>query len=208
MKIYSLVLEEQAAAGGANVRVEVTHADLTEATANTAQTLALLTVDAKMAVRLVKAVLVTPFKDASDAAFNTTPITVGDGSDVDRLLASMEMNVNGSEVLLKPGPVTAASAPAAPAAVTAVVATAAAATDDTTVWALANELKGEFNKAIADIAALRAAIVATQAALVSPCHVYTGADTVDLVVGSMAEKALADIDVGELHLFFQVIDHR
>lgn len=185
MKIYPLVLEEQAAAGGANVRVEVTHADLTEATANTAQTIPLLTVGAKMAVRLVKAVLVTPFKDASDADFNTCPATVGDGSDVDRLLASMELNENGTEVLLKPGP----------AATNLTAVATADGSDAGTTQTLANALKTALNLVIAALNA-------------SNCYVYTADDTVDLVVSSMSGKSLVDIDVGELHLFFQVIDHR
>lgn len=185
MKRYPLVLEEQAANHGANVRVEVTHADLTEAATNTAQTLALLNVDAKMAVRLVKAVLVTPFQDASDAGFNTCAATVGDGSDVDRLLASMELNVNGTEVLLKPGP----------ASTNLAAVSTADGSDAATTQALANALKAAFNLVVAALNAGNG-------------HVYTAADTVDLVVNSMSGKALVDIDVGELHLYFQVMDHR
>ena len=196
MKIYPLVLEEQAAAGGANIRVEITHTDLTETTTNTAQTIPLLTVAAKMAVRLVKAVLVTPFKDASDAAFNTNAATVGDGNSAGRFLASTELNLNGSEVPLKLGPST-----AAPAATAATVATADG-SDAGTTQALANALKAELNKVITDLAAIRTALAGGNG------YVYTGDDTVDLVVGSMSGKALADIDVGELQLFFQVIDHR
>ena len=36
--------------------------------------------------------------DASDAAFNVTTITVGDGSSVARFLASREINENGTEI--------------------------------------------------------------------------------------------------------------
>jgi len=82
-------------------RVILTHADLTEATANTAQTIALLTVTAGTVLHSCFTRLVTAFADASDAAFNATAITIGDGGDVDRAITSQELNVNGTEVLFK-----------------------------------------------------------------------------------------------------------
>ena len=75
-------------------------ADLTETTVDTAQTIALRTVKLGTAVEACGMYLVTTFKDASDAAFNTTTLTVGE-TDVDRFLTSTELNVNGTEVLSK-----------------------------------------------------------------------------------------------------------
>jgi len=87
MKLYPLLGDELKAHGGATHRAVLTHEDLTETTANTAQTVALATVENKVAVECVYADLVTPFQDASDAAFNTNTLTVGDGGSAARLLA-------------------------------------------------------------------------------------------------------------------------
>lgn len=103
MKLYPLLGDELKAHGGATHKAVITHEDLTETTANTAQTIALADVENKVAVECVYTDLVTPFEDASDAAFNTNTLIVGDGGDTDRLLASQEMNENGTEVDMKVG---------------------------------------------------------------------------------------------------------
>jgi hypothetical protein len=104
MKIHILSLQERMKHVGATHVVQITHADLTETTADTAQDIALLTTPAsKCSVEVVKTVLDTPFKDASDEAFNTNALIIGDSGDTDRLLASQELNENGSEVLKKRG---------------------------------------------------------------------------------------------------------
>jgi hypothetical protein len=144
MKFVPLSTEERLKHGGATHKATVTHADLTEETVNTAQTIELFPVVAKDAVKLIYDDLVTAFEDQSDAAFNSNAITVGDGGDLDRLLASQQVNVNGTEVVRKLGTGT--------------------------------------------------------------MYIFTDADTVDLVVGSMAAKALSDIDKGELDLYFQLIE--
>lgn len=100
---YPLSLMEQALHPPANYMVEVTHADLTETTVNTAQTIALMNVYSNWGVELVESVLVTEFEDDDDAAHNSTTVTVGDGDDVDRFLASQELNINGTQVYLKKG---------------------------------------------------------------------------------------------------------
>jgi len=102
MNIMSL-LNEEIALHNANVRVVVTHEDLTESTAATAQVIALMTKGLGKSVELVKSELITPFKDASDAAFNDIQLTVGDTGDADRLLAAQQVNENGTEVILKKG---------------------------------------------------------------------------------------------------------
>lgn len=103
MKLKKLSYEESIANNGATHVAEVVAADLTEATANTDQAVALVTVADKMSVECVHTKLVTAFQDASDAAFNTTALEVGDGNDVDELLVSQELNVNGTEVNQKSG---------------------------------------------------------------------------------------------------------
>ena len=85
---------------GANLIVEI-NADtaLTEATANTAQVLNLFDVRDGHLVEYKGGYLKTPFEDASDAAFNSNTITLGDGGDADRFLVSTQLNVNGTEIL-------------------------------------------------------------------------------------------------------------
>jgi hypothetical protein len=80
------------------VRVAITAADLTEAAAATAQTIEAWTVAKGTTARLVGMELEEAFEDASDGAFNTTTLKVGDGDDDDRYLASTQLNANGSQV--------------------------------------------------------------------------------------------------------------
>lgn len=86
-------------AGGWTHKITLTHEDLTETNANTAQTITLLTLPANAAVMHAGFYLETPFQDASDAALNTTTLIVGDAGDTDRLIPSKELNVNGTEIL-------------------------------------------------------------------------------------------------------------
>lgn len=94
-------LQDQIALGGINCIAKVTADMLTETTTNTAQTFKIR--DAKKGLAVMKVVLSSDagLEDASDAAFNSTAITVGDATDPDRLLTSTELNVNGTEVLSK-----------------------------------------------------------------------------------------------------------
>lgn len=94
---------ETAGATQYNYWVKLTHADLTETTDDTAQTIELLDVEDGHIVTGVDLRLGTPFEDAGDAAFNTTAVTVGDGGDVDRFVASTELNVNGTEITTAAG---------------------------------------------------------------------------------------------------------
>ena len=100
MDIYKFSHEEKAECGFTH-RIKLTHADLTETATNTAQTIALLDVGVGALVSRCAVRLVTAFKDASDAAFNTTTVIVGDDGDDDRFIASMETNENGTEILGK-----------------------------------------------------------------------------------------------------------
>lgn len=97
MKTYELPAETKAATGFTHKSV-VTHTDLTESTADTDQTIALLSVVAGDVVEKAAYKLVTPFEDASDAGFDTTGVSVGDGEDTDRFIASTEVNENDNEI--------------------------------------------------------------------------------------------------------------
>lgn len=83
--------------------IQLTPDDLTEATANTEQVINTIPVVAGNVVERVMPVLITPFKDASDAAYNSTLLEVGDAGDDDRYLAATQLNENGSEVLFAAG---------------------------------------------------------------------------------------------------------
>ena len=78
--------------------------DLTTTTANTAQTLELISVAAGDIVTRAAVLVETALKNSADGAFNDTAITIGDGNDTDRFLTSMQVNENGTEVLAKTGP--------------------------------------------------------------------------------------------------------
>lgn len=98
MQVFELPNETKAATGFTHKAI-VTHVDLTQATADTDQTIALLSVAAGDVVNKAAYRLVTPFADASDAAFNDTKVQVGDGTDTDEYVAATQVNVNGTEVL-------------------------------------------------------------------------------------------------------------
>lgn len=144
MRIEQLASEEQRSSY--TQRIILTHEDITESAANTAQTIAIMTVLAGQALLGAALKLVTPFKDASDNAFNSTTIKVGDGIDDDRAINSQQANENGTEVLY----------------------------------------------GVNDPAKLP--------------YVYLADDTIDIIFGSMAAKALSDIDVGEVHILLAIAD--
>lgn len=103
MKVFRLLGEEQINKK-ADLGVRITHEDLTEATVNTAQTLTLFSILANnQACALVQAELKIPFENTADAAFNNVAVTVGKSGDTAGLLASMQLNRNGTEVYLKTG---------------------------------------------------------------------------------------------------------
>jgi hypothetical protein len=98
MTVYELPYESKAATGFTH-KVVVTHSDITESTADTDQTIAILSVAAGDIVEKADYKLVTAFSDASDSALNDTKVQVGDGGDTDRYIAATQVNVNGTEVL-------------------------------------------------------------------------------------------------------------
>ncbi|HYD00307.1 MAG TPA: hypothetical protein VEB22_03705 [Phycisphaerales bacterium] len=103
MRVSPLSAHE-AALQNANLVVEIDHTDLTEAAANTAQTIPLFAVPANnVLVECVRSELVVPFEDTSDTAHNSTAVVVGDGGSTNRLLTSTQLNRNGTEVYEKAG---------------------------------------------------------------------------------------------------------
>jgi len=96
--VTRLTAQEAALHKGSTHLVVLTAADITETTVNTAQVIPVFAIDDKMGVELVYMKLVTPFEDASDATSIITAIEVGDGADPNHLLASTELNVNGTEI--------------------------------------------------------------------------------------------------------------
>lgn len=123
--------------------VILTSDDFTQTATNTAQTVALLNVHLGDIVRDAAIYLKTAFQQVADPAFNTDTIVIGDGNSTARFIASTEINVNGTEVYVKGG------------------------------------------------------------ALTAP-YAYTGDDTIDIVMSSMAAKALNDLDTGELWVWFNI----
>lgn len=99
MQKFILTHNASAGAAGYNRAYRLTHEDLTEAAANTAQTIVLDYGVRGTTVKGAAFYLKTPFEDASDNALNATAITVGDGVDPDRYIVSKEINVNGTEIL-------------------------------------------------------------------------------------------------------------
>ncbi len=99
MKLWALTTNEQAANNGATHMASIDADDLTETTANTAQTIELLPLLAGDYVIAVWWRLKTAFKDASDAAFNVTTMSVGDtATGVAAHIAAKELNENGTEI--------------------------------------------------------------------------------------------------------------
>lgn len=96
MKIEPTSKQLQALLGVTHL-VTITHEDLTETTADADQTLTIAVADGDL-VECKFMALKTPFKDASDAAFNSTQITVGDGTDPDEFLLQTQINENGTEI--------------------------------------------------------------------------------------------------------------
>jgi hypothetical protein len=103
MELKKLGTQERSAKGGATHEVIITHADLTESTANTSQVIAIKDALVGDLVSCVGMKLVTPFKDASDTAFNSNTVQVGDDGSANRFLASTQVNENGTEILFLAG---------------------------------------------------------------------------------------------------------
>jgi hypothetical protein len=104
---------------GYNYRFVINHTDLTTAADNTAQDITLITLPAYSVVKSAATYLKTPFKQTSDASYNSNTVIVGDSVDDNRYIASQQINENGTEILAQVHPST---TPHANVAATAVVA--------------------------------------------------------------------------------------
>lgn len=103
MKVAPM-FNEAAAQRGGNVEVEITHEDLTQAGAGTAQTINAFTVKATVqSIQLVNLELIEAFEDTATAGTDSTLVEIGDDGDTDRLGTSTQINVNGTEVKQKAG---------------------------------------------------------------------------------------------------------
>ena len=100
MKIEALDALGIITSSGATHAAIIAAADLTEATANTAQSIKIATAPAYSVVEVVAVTSKGGLKDASDAAFNTTALEVGTAADSDALLASQELNSTAAAKVL------------------------------------------------------------------------------------------------------------
>jgi hypothetical protein len=98
MKVFKLGQDEERGHGFTH-RIQLTSADFSAfTTAGAAGTITLLTALAGYVITAVAARLVTPFQAAGDAANNSTALTIGKSGTLNQLLASTELNANGSYV--------------------------------------------------------------------------------------------------------------
>jgi hypothetical protein len=94
-----LTANEAALNAGMTHIATITAQELTETTVNTAQTFTLCALKAGDILMKVAWRIKTFFKDASDTAFNTTTLSVGNtATGVAAHVAAIETNVNGTEV--------------------------------------------------------------------------------------------------------------
>lgn len=95
----------EAALNQANLACVLKHADLdnTSTSGTPTQTLELFDVEDGDVVTFRGMRVLEAFADASDAAFNSTTIAVGDGNNTQAFLTTKQLNVNGTEVLLSAG---------------------------------------------------------------------------------------------------------
>jgi hypothetical protein len=99
-KLFPLALQEISSFAGFTHMAIIDADDLTMATAATAQKIKLGPIPAGAYVHKVELRLVKPFKDASDAAFNTTAVTVGDNTAANTFITTKELNENGTEIVV------------------------------------------------------------------------------------------------------------
>jgi hypothetical protein len=97
MRTFELPYEIKAATGYTH-KVVITEASLTQGTDNTAQTLTLLTLPADTIVTDAATHLVTPFQLTGTTAYNSNTIQVGVSGTLDQLIASQQINANGTPV--------------------------------------------------------------------------------------------------------------
>ena|SRR5439155_14152665 len=103
MKFRPLSTNERAETPGYTHVGIITADDLTQATANTLQTITFTALRAGDAVLGVFWYLKTPFRNTADAAFNSDTISLGDTAAVTTHLTAAEANANGTFVTFRLG---------------------------------------------------------------------------------------------------------
>ena len=103
MKVRVLSTNERAENLGFTHVAIITADDLTQATANTLQTITIIALAAGDVIRKVLWYLRVPFQNTADAAFNSDTISVGDTAAVTTHLAAAEANLNGTEIIWRIG---------------------------------------------------------------------------------------------------------
>jgi hypothetical protein len=98
LRVSPLATNEIADNGGYTHIASVSYLNLTETSTNTAQTLKLCDLAAGDNVLKVAWRVKTYFTDASDAAFNSNTMSIGDTNAVDTFIAAVQVNSNGTEV--------------------------------------------------------------------------------------------------------------
>lgn len=96
-----LALHELAAHRGMTHMTIITADDLTQATANTAQTIKLCDLVAGDVIGAIEDNVVVPFENTAVAGFNTTTRSAGDNALVTTFYAAAEANKNGTVVTKK-----------------------------------------------------------------------------------------------------------
>lgn len=210
--VYELGLEARANTRATHL-VVLTHADLTETTTNTAQTLTtVLPVLAKQGVELVAAILKTPFTDDATNAFNSVTLKVGDGTDDDLYLTSTELNSYGTEIFLKFPPVDAITVTATTTSLTNATAITATTSVMSNVVYNSGATTGNLTYVSAVTLSKTPTAVVTAATAANGAlgrKVYTADDTVDFIfTPSPVNYALSALDNGEVWLYFHITDAR
>lgn len=97
MRVFELPIETKASTGFTH-KVTLSHTALTTSADNTAQTLTLLTLPADSIIKDAATHLVTPFQLTGTTAYNSNTIVVGVAGTTDQLIASQQINANGTPV--------------------------------------------------------------------------------------------------------------
>lgn len=103
MKFRPLTTNERAETPTFTHVAIITADDLTQATANTLQTITLCALAAGDVVQRVMWYLRRAFENTADAAFNSDTVSVGDTAAVTTHLAAAEANINGTEIIWRTG---------------------------------------------------------------------------------------------------------
>ena len=184
--VYPLDTASAAAYGASHVAV-FTHADLTEDEAAGAQTnVTAFAVPANTYVEFVRAVLRTPFDTDSTWDTNAVALTIGDGTDADFYLASMQLAVDDTEVYVK-GP-----------------AVGALSSTGTLTFDRGTALNADGVTTNSLVITNAYASISGTAALPG-AKFYTSADTIDFLWTPGAAATLADQTEGEIWTYWRVV---